>query len=54
MNETPIAVDIYERQEMAANGEAGSVYDDLYANNRMLTLDDFEDYFGDEDPFKFL
>jgi hypothetical protein len=54
MNETPIAVDIYERQEMTANGEAGSVYDDLYAGNRMLTLDDFEDYFGDEDPFKFL
>ncbi len=54
MNEQPIAIDIYERQEMNANGEGGSVYNDLYADNRMLTVEDFEDYFGDQDPFEFL
>lgn len=54
MNEQPIAVDIYERQEMDANDEGGSVMNDLYAGNRMLTLEDFEDYFGDQDPFAFL
>ncbi len=53
MNE-PIAVDIYERQEMNANGEGGSVMNDLYAGNRMITVEDFEDYFGDADPFEFL
>lgn len=53
MNE-PIAVDIYERQEMNANGEGGSVMNDLYAGNRMITVEDFEDYFGDQDPFEFL
>ena len=50
----PIAVDIYERIEMNEAGEGGSVMNDLYANNRMITLEDFEDYFGDQDPFAFL
>jgi hypothetical protein len=50
----PIAVDIYERIEMNETGEGGSVMNDLYANNRMITLEDFEDYFGDQDPFAFL
>ena len=50
----PIAIDIYERKEMMANGEAGSVYDDLgdaLANGDFTA---FEDYFGDTDPFEFL
>jgi hypothetical protein len=50
----PIAIDIYERMEMNEAGEGGSVYNDLYADNRMVTLEDFEDYFGDQDPFAFL
>lgn len=52
--EGPIAVDIYERLEMDEAGEGGSVMNDLYADNRMPTLADFEDYFGDLDPFAFL
>ena len=54
MNE-PIAANIYDRQEMDANGEGGSVWNDLYGDEEhMPTLADFEDYFGDEDPFAFL
>lgn len=54
MNE-PIAVDIYERQEMNANGEGGSVWNDLYGDRDDLpSYAEFEDYFGDADPFEFL
>jgi hypothetical protein len=51
----PIAVDIYERQEMNANGEGGSVWNDLFGDDEQLpSLAEFEDYFGDADPFEFL
>lgn len=53
MNE-PIAIDIYERIEMNEKGEGGSVMNDLYAEGRMPSMADFEDYFGDLDPFEFL
>lgn len=52
--EPAIAVDIYERQELNAEGDSGSVYDDL---SEILATGDyqgFEDYFGDQDPFEFL
>ena len=54
MEERPIATDIYERKEMMAEGKPGSVYDDL--RNALETGDyqEFEDYFGDEDPFSYL
>ena len=53
--ENPIAVDIYERQEMNANGEGGSVYNDLYGDRDDLpSYAEFEEYFGDQDPFSFL
>lgn len=47
----PIATDIYERIEMNKNGEGGSVWNDL---GDVTTLAEFEDYFGDLDPFEFL
>lgn len=50
----PIAFDIYERQEMNANGEGGSVWNDLFGEGQAPSLADFEDYFGDTDPFEFL
>lgn len=52
--EVPIATDIYERKEMMENGEAGTVYDDLAEILEEGNLQDFEDYFGDTDPFEFL
>lgn len=52
--ETPVAFDIYERIEMDKNGEGGDVYSDLYGNGQLPSLADFEDYFGDLDPFEFL
>lgn len=53
--DNPIAIDIYERKEMNANGEGGSVWNDLFGDEEHLpTLADFEDYFGDEDPFAYL
>lgn len=55
MNENnPIAVDIYERIEMNKNGEGGSVWNDLYGDDQLPTLADFEDYFQDLDPIAFL
>lgn len=51
---TPIATDIYERQEMMAEGKAGSVYDDLANALEEGNFAEFEDYFGDQDPFEFL
>lgn len=50
----PVAIDIYERQEMNANGEGGSVWNDLFGDDRIPTFAEFEDYFGDTDPFEFL
>jgi hypothetical protein len=47
----PIATDIYERIEMNKNGQGGSVWSDL---RDVDTLSEFEDYFGDLDPFEFL
>ena len=51
---TPIAMDIYERQELKAEGKAGSVYDDLGEALANGDYQAFEDYFGDTDPFEFL
>ena len=53
-NLTPIANDIYERQELMAEGKAGSVYDDLSEALVNGDFQAFEDYFGDTDPFEFL
>lgn len=51
----PIAADIYDRKEMDAEGQGGSVQDDI---NDIIDnggdLDDLFDYFGDEDPIAFL
>lgn len=52
--ETPIAMDIYERQEMNAQGQGGSVYDDLGDALATGDFQAFEDYFGDTDPFAYL
>lgn len=52
--EVPIAMDIYERQELKAEGKAGSVYDDLAHALETGDYQEFEDYFGDTDPFEFL
>lgn len=52
--EVPIAMDIYERQELKAEGKAGSVYDDLGEALANGDYQAFEDYFGDQDPFEFL
>ena len=52
--DTPIAFDIYERKEMMANGEAGSVYTDIQDAIADGDYQAFEDYFGDQDPFEFL
>lgn len=51
---TPIAADIYERIEMSKNGDKGTVYDDLSEVLESGSYQDFEDYFGDTDPFEFL
>jgi len=51
----PVAYDIYDRIEMNKNGEGGSVWNDLFGDEEhMPTIAEFEDYFGDEDPFAFL
>ena len=53
-NETPIASDIYERIEMNKAGEGGSVHSDLEEAILAGDYQEFEDYFGDLDPFEFL
>ena len=53
-NDTPIANDIYERQELTEQGKGGSVYDDLSEVLESGDYQGFEDYFGDQDPFEFL
>lgn len=46
----PTAADIYERQNMDAEGQGGSVQDDLDS----IPFEDWEEYFGDLDPTTFL
>jgi hypothetical protein len=53
-NAAPIAATIYERKEMTANGEGGDVYTDLSHALVTNNYQEFEDYFGDEDPFSYL
>jgi hypothetical protein len=53
-NTNPIAVDIYERLEMNKEGLGGNVYSDLEDILIDGNYQDFEDYFGDTDPFEFL
>lgn len=52
--EQPVAVDIYERKEMNEKGEGGSVYNDISHALETGNYQEFEDYFGDEDPFAYL
>ena len=52
--ETPIATDIYERIEMNKEGMGGSVHSDLEEAILDGNYQEFEDYFGDLDPFEFL
>jgi hypothetical protein len=49
-----IATDIYERLEVNASGESGSVQDDLADIIVSGDFNAFDDYFGDLDPFEFL
>ena len=49
-----IATDIYDRLDATNRGESGSVYDDLQEVLATGNLAEFEDYFGDLDPFEFL
>lgn len=49
-DKTPIAADIYERQEFEREGMGGSVHDDIAD----MSIDDMFDYFGDTDPIQFL
>jgi hypothetical protein len=53
-NTPPIAMNIAERMEMTERGEDGDVMNDL--SHALLTnnYQEFEDYFGDEDPFSYL
>jgi len=48
-NDTPIATDIYDRQEMDSEGEGGSVYNDIAHALETGNYQEFEDYFGDQD-----
>jgi hypothetical protein len=52
--DTPIATDIYERIEMNKAGEGGSVHSDIEEAVLAGDYQEFEDYFGDLDPFEFL
>lgn len=52
--ETYIASDIYERLEVNAEGETGSVHEDIEDILASGDYQAFEDYFGDQDPFEFL
>jgi hypothetical protein len=54
VNGKPLASDIYERLEMNANGEGGSVASDIADIVADGDYDAFEDYFGDTDPFEYL
>ena len=49
-NNQPRATDIYERQDMAAEGQGGSVHNDIAD----MSIDEMLDYFGDTDPTEFL
>lgn len=48
------AENIYQRIEMTENGEAGNVWNDLEEILEEGDFQEFEDYFGDLDPFEFL
>jgi len=50
----PIAADIYERQDMDAEGQGGSVQDDIADMLDAGDMEGLEDYFGDLDPISFL
>lgn len=49
-----IAGTIYERKEMMEQGQGGSVLNDLAHAFETGNYQEFEDYFGDQDPFEFL
>ena len=49
-----IATDIYDRIDATNRGESGSVYSDLQEVLETGNFAEFEDYFGDLDPFEFL
>lgn len=46
-----VASDIYERLDMMAEGRSGSVQDDLA---QLTSQSEWEDYFQDDDPTKYL
>jgi hypothetical protein len=48
------ANDIYERQEMQASGESGSVENDIYDIVMACDMEALQDYFGDTDPTEYL
>jgi hypothetical protein len=48
------ANDIYERLEMQANGESGSVEGDISEMLMSGDTDALDDYFGDTDPTEYL
>jgi hypothetical protein len=54
MQEQPVAMNIDERKEMAERGEGGDVMNDLSHALMTNNYQEFEDYFGDEDPFSYL
>jgi hypothetical protein len=49
-----IAGSIYERKEMMEEGKPGGVWNDLEHALETGNYQEFEDYFGDEDPFAYL
>ena len=53
-NITPVAMNIEERKEMSEEGKGGSVWNDLSHALETGDYQEFEDYFGDEDPFSYL
>jgi len=54
MSNEPTATDIYERLEMNASKQGGSVMSDLADIIADGDFDAFEDYFGDLDPLEFM
>jgi hypothetical protein len=53
-NEVPIAGTIQERLAMNEQGLGGSVMSDLAEAITNNDFQEWEDYFGDEDPFSYL
>ncbi len=54
MDEQAVAINIEERLEMNSREESGSVWNDLFGDGGIPSMREFEDYFGDQDPFEFL